>query len=90
MDPWKSLRDRLAEGPRAEDEVYTYAEGPQEGQVALWTLRARADYLELLLAERDMLEDQIDAAHEQLDLLVGSEPESDLVERLMALVEEES
>lgn len=54
MDRWQSLRQRLAEGPRPQDEVYTFSEGPQEGQQALWTLSGiRADYLEDLLAERD-------------------------------------
>lgn len=54
LDPWESLRQRLAEGPRPQDDVYTFSEGPQEGQQALWTLSGiRADYLEALLAERD-------------------------------------
>lgn len=56
MDPWSSLRERLAQGPREEDQTYLYTSGENEGEVAIWTVsRVRADYLQMLLDERDEL-----------------------------------
>ena len=73
QDPWRSLRTRLANGPNSEleDETYVFTTGANVGELALWTLQIRADYVRDLLEERDALAARVEELERELADLRG-------------------